>query len=95
MAKTHGNFQGVMKGFDEYNKNNLLLKTCNAEDIQYIQNNPLVYQEDVRIFSKHPHTTKTVSPTPSRSPPKSKTTKDFYHPSAPSSTETEKKSKEA
>lgn len=36
MAKTYNNFPTKIMGFDAYNKNNLLLKACNAEDIQYV-----------------------------------------------------------
>lgn len=49
MAKTHNQFSNKAIGFDYYNKNNLLLKACNAEDIQYIHKNPVVYQEDIII----------------------------------------------
>ncbi len=58
MMLTHSNFQNKTMGFDSYNKNNLLLRACNAEDIQYVQKNPVVYQED--IIPQYPKTTKTI-----------------------------------
>lgn len=36
-------------GFEFYNKNNLLLRACNSEDIQYVQKNPVIYQEDIIV----------------------------------------------
>ena len=62
MASTQQNFVNKPKGFDFYNKNNLLLKACNIEDIQYIDKNPVVFQEDIIILPKKPTTTKNISP---------------------------------
>lgn len=58
MMMTHTNFQNKTMGFDSYNKNNLLIRACNAEDIQFVQKNPIVYQED--IIPQYPKTTKTI-----------------------------------
>lgn len=44
LAQTMGTFDSKPKGFDFYSKKNLLLKACNAEDIQYVRKNPVVYE---------------------------------------------------
>jgi hypothetical protein len=60
MAQTQDNFVGKFKGFDFYNKNNLLLKACNVEDIQFIDKNPVLFQEDIVILPQKPVTTKNI-----------------------------------
>ena len=60
MAQTQDNFVGKLKGFDFYNKNNLLLKACNVEDIQFIDKNPVLFHEDIVILLQNPVTTKNI-----------------------------------
>lgn len=37
-------------GFDFYNKNNLLLKACNVEDVQYVTKSPILYEEEIIVM---------------------------------------------
>lgn len=82
MASTQQNFVSKPKGFDFYNKNNLLLKACNIEDIQYIDKNPVVFQEDIIILPNKAVTTKNIKISEYDKPEiKAKSSKDFYKPS--------------
>lgn len=60
--------------FDTYNKNNLLLVSCNPDDVQVLQRNPVVYQEDIQVVSNK-------KPPKSKKPAEkgmAKTTGSFY-----------------
>jgi hypothetical protein len=60
MFKTSNQFQSEIKGFNSYFKNYLLINNCLANDLQYICNNPLVFQEDVRVKSPSPTKQKNI-----------------------------------